>query len=103
VREDPDLFDGGRLAHPGWLARRANDILMANVRMGPWIHVESDFALHSALADGEPFEARAEVAAATEPRGHRMVELDVLILSGERPVVSGRHLAIYEPRQLRAG
>lgn len=101
VRDDADLYDGGRIANAAWLLRRANYVLAGNVRLGPWIHVESAIDMHSVLEDGEELETRAVVAGNTEARGHLIVTLDVQMLSGERPVMTCRHVAIYEPRQVR--
>jgi hypothetical protein len=101
VRDDPALYDGGRIANAAWLLRRANYVLADNVRLGPWIHVESAIDLHSLLHDGELFEVRAVVADNVETKGHLMVVLDVQMLCGMRNVMTCRHWAIYEPRQVR--
>jgi hypothetical protein len=101
VRDDAALYDDGRTANAAWLLRRANYVLADNVRLGPWIHVESEINLHSLLRDGEPLETRAVVADNVETKGHLMVVLDVQMLTGERRVMSCRHWAIYEPRQVR--
>src|SRR4029453_11578209 len=45
IREDLPLFRDEGWAHPGWLLRFANYVLTANVRLGPWIHVESTVQL----------------------------------------------------------
>lgn len=101
VREDASLFEDGRIASPAYLLRRANYILMANVRLGPWIHVESDVRLHGLLRDGQMLETRARVADNVERKGHLIVALDFACLADGAPVMSGRHWAIYEPRQVR--
>lgn len=101
VRDDPALYDDGRIANAAWLLRRANYILADNVLLGPWIHVESAIDMHSLLSDGEELEVRAIVADNVETKGHLMVTLDVQMLSAGRHVMSCRHLAIYEPRQVR--
>lgn len=101
IREDASLFEDGRIANPAWLLRRCNHVLMETVRLGPWIHVESRIRLHSLVRDGDPIEVRAVVADNQDRKGHLVVDLDVQILSGERFVLSGRHIAIYEPRQVR--
>jgi hypothetical protein len=101
VRDDAALYDGGRIANAAWLLRRANYVLADNVKLGPWIHVESAIDMHSLLADGEELEVRAVVADNVETKGHLMVTLDIQMLSGKRHVLSCRHLAIYEPRQVR--
>jgi hypothetical protein len=101
VRDDPALYDDGRIANAAWLLRRANYVLADNVQLGPWIHVESAIDMHSLLCDGEPLEVRAAVADNVETKGHLMVVLDVQMLSDARRVMSCRHSAIYEPRQVR--
>lgn len=101
VRDDAALYDDGRIANAAWLLRRANYVLADNVKLGPWIHVESDINLHSLLYDGEELEVRAVVADNVDTKGHLMVVLDVQMLSGQRHIMSCRHWAIYEPRQVR--
>lgn len=101
VREDGALFDGGRIANPAWILRRANYVLDANVQLGPWIHTESRVRLHGLLEDGESFETRAVVAGNVEKGGRLIVELDITIAARDRLIMSGKHWAIYEPRQVR--
>lgn len=101
VREDADLFDGGTIANPAFLLRRVNYILAQNVRLGPWIHSESRIRLHGLLRDGEAFETRGVVVENVEKGGHLIVAFDFTISAHERLVMSGRHWAIYEPRQVR--
>jgi len=101
VRDDAVLYDGGRIANAAWLLRRANYVLADNVKLGPWIHVESAIDMHGLLTDGEPLEVRAVVADNVETKGHLMVTLDVQMLSKGRHIMTCRHLAIYEPRQVR--
>ena len=92
------LVDGP--AHPGWLILLANLALSSNVVLGPWIHVSSDMRLLSAVVDGELVSARTRIAGEFQRKGHRYVELDVVLLAGkDRPVASIRHSAIYEPRR----
>jgi acyl dehydratase len=98
VRETLPLFRDERVAHPGWLLRFANYVLTANVRMGPWIHVESTARLLGTVHDGERVQTRALVSEVRERGGHRFVDLDVLQLVGDRPVARTAHTAIYQPR-----
>jgi acyl dehydratase len=99
VREDLPLYEDARVAHPGWLLRDANHVLGSNVRLGPWIHVESRVRHLSLVRDGDAVEARAVVTREWEHKGHRFVELDVgLLADGERPVAQVVHTAIYRPR-----
>jgi len=100
VREDLPLYRDEGVAHPGWLLRDANHLLSRNVRLGPWIHVESRVRHLSVVRDGEAVEARAVVTREWGHKGHRFVELDVGILAeGERPVAHVIHTAIYRPRE----
>ena len=101
VRDDASLYEDGRIANAGWLLRRANYVLADNVRLGPWIHVESDINMHGLLHDGEELEVRAVVAENVESKGHLIVTLDIQMLSAARHIMSCRHWAIYEPRQVR--
>jgi hypothetical protein len=75
---------------------------MANVQLPPWIHVETRTRHLATVRDGEPVEVRALVAGLWERRGHRFVDLDVLVLSeAGRPAAQLRHVAIYQLAQLR--
>jgi hypothetical protein len=98
VRETLSLFAEAGVAHPAWVLRDANYVLSANVRLGPWIHVESSVHHHSSVRDGEEVSARAVVTAEWEAKGHRFVTLDVLHLADGRPVARTEHTAIYQPR-----
>jgi acyl dehydratase len=102
VREDLPLYGDAGVAHPGWLLRDANHVLGSNVRLGPWIHVESRVRHLSLVRDGDAVEARAVVTREWEHKGHRFVELDVgLLADDERPVAHVVHTAIYRPRTRR--
>jgi hypothetical protein len=101
TRQDPAMFAGGDIANPAYLLRRANYVLAQSVRLGPWIHLESDARLHGVIRDGEWLETRAVVAENIEKNGHRIVTLDFTVSSRDRLAMSGRHWAIYEPRQVR--
>lgn len=101
TREDPALFDGGNVCNPAYMLRRANYVLAQTVRLGPWIHLESDARLHGLIIDGELLETCGLVVANEEKNGHLIVTLDFTVSSRERLAMSGRHWAIYEPRQVR--
>lgn len=101
VREDLALYREDGLVHPGWLLRRANRVLAANVVLGPWIHVASDMRFLGLARLGDALEVRARSLDCYERKGHKIVDLDVLILTGgRRPVARIRHSAIYAPRQV---
>lgn len=98
VRETLALYADAGVAHPGWLLRDANHVLARGVRMGPWIHVESDARHLGLVRDGELVSCRALVTREWERKGHRFVELDVLHLADDRPVARVTHTAIHTPR-----
>jgi acyl dehydratase len=103
VRESAALYREQGVAHPAWILRDANYVLSANVRLGPWIHVESHARHHDVVGDGDVVAARAVVTAEWERKGHRFVALDVLHLAATaaepaRVVARTEHVAIYRPR-----
>jgi hypothetical protein len=98
VRETLPLYAAEGVAHPGWLLRDANYVLSRNVRLGPWIHVESAVQHFGLVRDGAEVAARALVTREWERRGHRFVELDVVHLADDRPVARTVHTAIYRVR-----
>jgi acyl dehydratase len=101
IDESLSLYADHRVAHPGWLLRDANRVLSANVRLGPWIHVESVVQHHGLVHDGDIVHARATVIREWERKGHRFVELDVGLLTGpDRLVAQVVHTAIYRPRSM---
>jgi hypothetical protein len=95
----PDYRGARGPVHPGLYLEQANRALSRNVRVSPWIHVESEGRHLSAARVGERLETRARVQSLYEKKGHEFVELDLLQLAdGRRPVASIRHVAIYQLR-----
>ena len=103
VRETDELYRREGLVHPGNVLRMCNFALFRNVRMGPWIHVGSKVQNLGVPRVGETLAARARVLANYEKKGHLFVDLDVLVLSGDRAVARVLHTAIYRPRQATRG
>ena len=81
LSDDLSLYDGGRMAHPGWLVRAANDVLWRTVRMGPWIHVSTDAVHHGLVTDGE--------VVSTAPWSQRFSNARVPVRRPQRPVRGG--------------
>jgi acyl dehydratase len=97
IDEDLALYRDRGPAHPGYLLLAANWILGGNVRLGPWMHVGSDVTNYGVVDDGDLVSTRGRVARLFERKGHRFVELDLLMVANDtRPVVHVRHAAIYE-------
>jgi acyl dehydratase len=97
--DDLELYARERLAHPAWLLRWANEILAANVRLGPWIHTASTIENLRPVRDGDRVSTRARVVDLYEQKGHELVDLDVLLVVGDAAVARIRHTAIYRLRQ----
>jgi acyl dehydratase len=97
--DDLTIYDERGFVHPGALIRTANEVLARTVRLGPWIHVSSTATNLGTVRDGETVTTYGRVADLYERKGHRFVELDVVATVDERPVLSIRHTAIYEPRR----
>src|SRR5262249_16624126 len=57
------------LSDHAWPARLANEVLMANIQLPPWLHVESRARHLAQVRDGERAEVRAAGAALSERPG----------------------------------
>jgi len=100
VRETLPIYLNEGIAHPGWLLRKANDLLALNVVLGPWIHTESRVHHLGLVHDGDRISTRGRTTRVYERKGHHFVALDVLVVVGDsRPVIHIEHCAIYEPRR----
>ncbi len=99
IGETLPIYGDEGIAHPGWLLRRANRLLAANVELGPWIHVESDVTNLGLVHDGDVVSTTGRVTRVWERSGHKFVGLDVFVAVDERPVAYVDHTAIYEPRR----
>jgi acyl dehydratase len=101
VRETDPLYAREGLVHPGTILHIGNWALRHNVVLGPWMHVGSTVQHFAAPHIGDELSARAVVTANYERKGHRFVELDVLVHAWRQtPVARIGHIAIYRPRQL---
>ena len=85
IGETLPVYRDEKIAHPGWLLRRANRILSRNVEMGPWMHVESNVQQLGLVHDGEAVSTRGRVTDVFERGGHRFVTIDVVVLCVRPP------------------
>jgi hypothetical protein len=101
VRESEPLYAREGLIHPATILHVGNWALRHNVVLGPWMHVGSTVQHFFAARIGDELTARAVVTANYERKGHRFVELDLLVYA-EQKIATARigHIAIYRPRQL---
>src|SRR4030095_10224487 len=87
------------IAHPFTLLSLANQMLVRNYKLGPWIHTASDLINCSGVRDGEGLSVRGRIADCFERKGHEFVVLDLLLVANDSRVVQQvRHTAIYRPR-----
>ncbi len=101
VRETDPIYAREGLAHPGTILRLCNWTLSHNVVLGPWIHVGSKLQNFAAAHVGDELTVRGQVTGNYERKGHRFVDLDVLVVAnGRTPVARIAHTAIYRPRQV---
>ena len=87
-----------RLAHPAVLLALANELLMRNVALGPWIHARSEVTNYASAQDGDTLTVRGTIVETYERKGHEFVVLDVLTGNGNRASQRVRHTAIWKPR-----
>jgi acyl dehydratase len=97
--EDPlPLYRGGAgWVHPAFFLDQANKALRQNVQVGPWIHVGSVIRHLGGARVGETLATRGRVRSVFEKKGREFVELDLVIVAGDRrrPVAHILHTAIY--------
>jgi acyl dehydratase len=101
VRETAPIYRAEGLVHPGQILRLANQALVQNVVLGPWIHVGSTLRHHRAARLGEELTLRARVTSNTVSKGHAIVEFEaVVVADASRTVAALTHTAIWRPRQV---
>jgi acyl dehydratase len=97
---DPLPLYRGRNAwvHPAFFLDQANKALSLNVRLGPWIHVGSVVRHLGGARVGETLATRGRVRSLFEKKGREFVELDLVVVAGDRPrpVAHILHTAIYQ-------
>jgi hypothetical protein len=88
-----------RFAHPAIILALANEILLSNYILGPWIHSSSEIRNLASARDGQHLHVRGKIMDAYERKGHEFVVLDVAVMEGDRPLSRIRHIAIWKPRK----
>jgi hypothetical protein len=100
LNEMNSLFIGPEsIAHPAVLLELANQALMRNFRLGPWLHTASSVTNWSPARNGEAIQVRSRVAACYEHKGHEFVILNLVLLGpGNRLIQQVAHTAIFRPK-----
>jgi len=87
--------------HPGQILRLANNALVQNVVLGPWIHVDSRVRNHALVRVGEQLALRSKITSNVVSKGHAIVGFDAMVVSdGTRNVAEITHTAIWRPRHV---
>ena len=83
--------------HPAFYLDQANKALRQNVQVGPWIHAGSVIRHLGGARVGETLATRGRVRSVFEKKGREFVELDLLVVAGDRPrpVAHILHTAIF--------
>jgi acyl dehydratase len=101
IRETNRLYTAEGIVHPGTILRCCNWVLSHNVLLPAWMHVGSDVQNCGVAHVGDTLSARARVTQNYVRKGHKFVEVDVLVLANECTLIARvTHMAIYLPRQL---
>jgi hypothetical protein len=100
VVETSTVYRGaGAVCHPAFFVDRANEIIMQNVALGPWIHTASEIQHCSIAMDGERLSLRGRVVETDEKRGNEYIVADLGLFSERnRPVARIKHTAIIKLR-----
>lgn len=92
-----EVMDAGDpIAVPERLLRMANEILVRNFRLNPWIHAGSEVRHYNLARSGETITVRGSIEECFERKG-RHFAVAALSMSGskERPVATVRHTFIF--------
>jgi acyl dehydratase len=101
IRETDPIYRREGLVHPGQILRLANQALVQNVVLGPWIHGGSRVRNYAAARLGEELTIRAKITSNVVSKGHAIVEFDAIVVAdGTRSLAELTHTAIWRPRQV---
>jgi hypothetical protein len=86
-------------ANPAFVLGMSNWALAANVRMSPWLHLQTEHQNHAAIAPGSELVVEQRVADLFEKKGHEFVDVELAAFHLDGlPVMSARLRAIYQLR-----
>jgi len=100
VRESAPIYRAEGLVHPGQILRLANQALVQNVVLGPWIHVGSKVRHYRAARLGEALTLRGRITSNAVSKGHAIAAFDAIVVAdGKQTIAALTHTAIWRPRQ----
>jgi len=101
ISETEPLYRAEGLVHPGQILRLANQALLQNVVLGPWIHAASTLRFHGFAHTGDELTLRSRIVSNAVSKGHAIVAFDAIVIAdGARTVAGISHTAIWRPRQV---
>ena len=101
IGETEPLYRAEGIVHPGQILRLANQALVQNVVLGPWIHVGSTIRFHGLARTGAELTLRSRITSNAVNKGHAIVMLDAMVIADSAKVVAEiGHTAIWRPRQV---
>lgn len=96
IRQALDVPNTGAI--PERLLRMANEILVRNYIMSPWIHAGSEVRHHGLPAIGQEIAVTGAILECFERKGRRFAVAGLAMSAEGRPVASVRHTFIYSLR-----
>ena len=99
---EPLRSAGGGYANPANTLGITNWALAGNVKISPWLHLQTDSQNYAPIPLGSELIAEAAIADLFEKKGHEFVDLDVAVYleATREAVMSARLRAIYKMRGL---
>jgi hypothetical protein len=84
------------IVHPAILLRLCNRLVDENVRVGPWIHTQSDVTNLTLARSDRDYSGLGRVIRNYQRNGNWFVDIDALLLCDGEAVAQVTHVAIYE-------
>jgi MaoC like domain len=96
ISEELPIYRGAEaVCHPALWISKANEIIMQNVALGPWIHTASEAQQYRRAHPGERFSIRGRVIESYLKRGNEYIVVDLGVFGDEeRAVAVVKHTAI---------
>ncbi len=91
IRENDPIYRAEGLVHPSQILRLANNPLVQNVLLGPWIHVGSKVRNHAAVHVGQQLTLRSKITSNVVSKGHAIIEFDAIVVADDTRSVAGNH------------
>jgi len=89
--------------HPAHIANMANQMLIRNINLGPWIHTATDVRHHALPMHGEEVSLRGKIAHLYSKREHEIVVMDLALFGeADRLITHLTHTAIIKPVTVKA-